>query len=143
MACYVLPRDVIRIHTNDPRVLAIAERLWEPGRCGAQAPLEFAIDVGARAGTALDQPLSEHWTIGAEDVDFSLGARMHGRIECARGRLTGWIEPDLLDEHPSQIARLMLETPAAVMLARRSYGVVHAGAVAGPAGAVVIRGAPG
>jgi hypothetical protein len=143
VACYVLPRDVIRIHTSDPRVLAIAERLWEPGRCRAQAPLEFTIDVAAGDMTALDGPLSEHWSIGAEDVEFSLGQRMRGRIESARGRLTGWIEAALLDEHPSQVARLMLETPAAVMLARRSYGVVHAGAVAGPAGAVVIRGAPG
>jgi hypothetical protein len=38
---------------------------------------------------------------------------------------------------------MLLETPAAVLLARRAYAVVHAGAVTGPRGGVVIRGAPG
>ena len=87
--------------------------------------------------------LSERWSVGAHDVEFSVAGRMSGRIECERARVAGRIASGLIDEHPELVARLMLETSAAVLLARRGYGVLHGGAVAAGGKAVVIRGAPG
>jgi hypothetical protein len=57
--------------------------------------------------------------------------------------MEGAVSPALLASHPSLVVRQLLEAPAALLLARRTYGVVHGGAVVGPGGAVVIRGAPG
>jgi hypothetical protein len=54
----------------------------------------------------------------------------------------GHVSAALVRNQPSLVARLLLETPAAALLARRAYCVLHAGVVAGPAGAVVIRGSP-
>jgi hypothetical protein len=44
---------------------------------------------------------------------------------------------------PSLLSRYLLEAPAAVLLGRRAWQVLHAGAVVGPGGAVVIRGGEG
>jgi hypothetical protein len=93
--------------------------------------------------SALPKRLQEEWAVGADDVELSLSGVLHARIECVRGQLGAWVSSGLVEHEPSLIGRLLLETPAAVLLARRSYGVVHAGAVAGPRGAVVIRGGPG
>lgn len=147
---YVVPRDAIRLETNDPRILALADRLWDRAPAGPDAarrvpaPLAFAIEVSpADDGAPPPQPLEESWSIGTDDAELSLGDQLHARIECASGRLAGCVSAALVSAQPSLVARLLLETPAAALLARRCYGVVHAGAVAGPAGAVVIRGAPG
>ena len=43
----------------------------------------------------------------------------------------------------SFLARTLLEAPAAVLLARRGWRALHAGAVAGPKGAAVVRGGSG
>ena len=109
------------------------------------APLAFAIEVTPADGDApAPQSLEERWKVEGDDAELSLGDdHLHARIECARGQFAGRVSAVLVSDQPSLVARLLLETPAAALLARRSYGVVHAGAVAGPAGAVVIRGAPG
>jgi hypothetical protein len=145
---YVLPGDAIRVVTNDRRVLALADRLWEravtvPAHARrAAGHLAFTIDVSGGSAPSTDA-LVEQWTIGRDDVELSCGEELHSRMECARGRLTGRVSLRLLVDQPSLVTRHLLETPAAVLLARRGYAVVHAGAVVGPAGAVVIRGAAG
>lgn len=68
---------------------------------------------------------------------------LHARVDLVQGCATARVSARWVEHHPSFVARLLLETPTAVLLARRAYGVLHAGAVTGPAGAVVIRGAPG
>jgi hypothetical protein len=144
--CYVVPDDSLRLHTNDVRVVALADRLWDRAPRGAapEAPVEFAIDV---ASSEQDVPFcdagDEQWVIGTDDVELSLRDLLRARIECASGRLAARVASGLVAAQPTLVARLLLEAPAGAMLARRSYGVVHAGAVVGPAGAVVIRGAPG
>jgi hypothetical protein len=105
-------------------------------------PLHFAIDV--REGRLnIPEALTEQWAMGAEDVELSLSRVLQARIAWVRGQLDGWVTAALLDRDPSLVARLLMETPAAVLLARRSYAVVHAGTVVGKGGAVVIRGGPG
>ena len=149
-ASYSLPRDVIRVVTNDPRILLLADRLWDRASRVAvaarqvPAPLALAIEVSA-GDEALGIPahLDERWSVATDDAELSIGDHLHARIECAQGRFVGRVSAALISDHPDLVTRLLLEAPAATLLARRSYAVIHAGAVAGPAGAVVIRGAPG
>jgi hypothetical protein len=150
-ASYVVPRDAISLRTNDPRILALADRLWDRAPAGAgsalrvPAPLGFVIDVvPADDDPPRLQPLEERWKVGTDDAELSLGDdHLHAYIDCARGLLVGRVSAGLVADQPSLVARLMLETPAAALLARRGYCVLHAGVVTGPAGAVVIRGSAG
>jgi hypothetical protein len=106
--------------------------------------LAFAIEVSPGGGEAPPPALAERWSVGTDDVELSLGDdHLYARIECARGGVAGRVSAALVAAQPSLVARLLLETPAAAMLARRGYCVLHAGVVVGPAGAVVIRGSAG
>ena len=147
---YVVPRDVIRLQTNDPRILALADRLWDRAPAGTgvarrvPAPLGFAIEVAAGENDPrAPRRLEERWSTGTDYAELSVGDDVRVRIDGARGQAVGRVSARLLADQPSQVARLLLETPAAALLARRGYCVLHAGAVTGAGGAVVIRGSPG
>jgi hypothetical protein len=148
---YAVPGDAITLGTNDSRILQLADRLWDrtshpaPVQRDARLSLAFAIDVApADPANGLPQQFDERWSMTADEAELSLDDQhLHARIECARGRFVARVSEALVAHHPSVVARLALETPAATLFARRGYGVLHAGAVAGPRGAVVIRGAPG
>lgn len=149
-AWYVVPRDAIRIRTNDARILELADRLWDRVRPGlrstgrTEVPIAFAIDVqGESDGARPSAALTERWGVGTDHAELSLGDHLWARIDCAAGYLIGRVSARLVTHEFSLVARLLLETPAAALLARRGYCVLHAGAVSGPVGAVVIRGAAG
>ena len=148
-ASYVLPRDAIHLGTNDVRLLTLADRLWDRAPAGAapdgraRASMAFTIDVLPAPEGRPPAALEERWDIGTDVVELSLGDHLYARIDGGSGCLVGRVSGGLVSEQPSLVARLLLETPAAVLLARRGYGVLHAGAVAGPGGAVVIRGGAG
>ena len=150
-ASYVVPRDAIRLRTNDPRILALADRLWDqaPAGVGAArrvpAPLALAIEVfPADEDAPLPSSLEERWSVGRGDAELSLGDdHLHARIDGAGAQLVGRVSAAMVARRPSDVARLLLETPAAALLARRGYGALHAGAVVGAGGAVVIRGSAG
>ena len=134
-ASYVLPRDAIHLGTNDLRLLALADRLWDRASAGSgpdggvPASLAFTIDVLPAADDPPPvEPLEERWNIGTDIVELAIGDHLHARIDCGRGSLAGRVSAGLIAEQPSLVARLLLETPAAVLLARRGYGVLHAGA---------------
>ena len=146
---YVVPDDAICVRTNDPRLASLADRLWEraplaPVLPAFRGPVDFAVDVtpGDEDGLAGD-PGEEHWQVGPDVVELSLGEVLEARIDCADGRLVARVSSALLGAEPALVARLLFEAPVGALLARRSYGVVHAGAITGPRGAVVVRGAPG
>ena len=148
---YVVPRDVIRLRTNDPRIVALADRIWDRAPAGTPvarrvpAPLELVIEVfpdGDDRG--LPQRLDERWSVGKDAAELSVGeGHLHALIDGARGQFAGRVADGLVAEQPSLVARLLLETPTAALLGRRGYGALHAGAVVGPIGAVVIRGSAG
>ena len=148
---YVVPRDVIRVLTNDPRIVALADRLWDRAPAGAHvgrrvpAPLALAIEVFPDCDDRpAPQRLEECWNVGKDVAELSVGdGHLHAVIDGARAQFAGRVSAGLVAEQPSLVARLLLETPAAALLARRGYGALHAGAVAGPVGAVVIRGSAG
>ena len=144
-----MPRDTIRIHTNHAAILRLADRLWDRAPAGMRrgrrvpAGLAFTIDVRPVEDGGGPEPGEERWTVGSDHVELSLGRELHARIELAGAHVAARVSTRLVADQPSLVARLLLETPAAVLLARRGYGVLHAGAVVGSAGAVVIRGAAG
>ncbi len=65
------------------------------------------------------------------------------RIDLGRFRMDAEVTEGLLDAVPSFAARTLLEAPTAVLLCHRGFAALHAGAVVGPRGAVVLRGAAG
>jgi hypothetical protein len=147
---YAPPHDRIRIHTNDPRLFALADRLWERAerpalrdKDGRYGELVFELSV---VPDSAEHPLAdgcEQWTVTPQQINLDFAGSLHMRTEIARLRVTGDVTESLLTARPVDVARLLLETPSAELLARRGYVVVHAGTVVGPAGAVVIRGRSG
>jgi len=139
------PGDAIRLASNDERVFRLAGKLWE--RFRPESPARGAIDVrvtvrpGDPAGPVPEKRLV--WQHGADAYTASVEGFLETRIGLQSGRVESWVTSGLLDGAPSFAARTLLEAPAAVLLSRRGFTVLHAGAVVGPGGAVVVRGASG
>jgi hypothetical protein len=143
---YAPPNDHIRIHTNDPRLFALADRLWvraESAGDTRHGELTFALSVIA---DRTEHPLAEaceHWTVAPQQISLDFAGSLHMRTEWPHLRVTGDVTEFLLTTRAADVARLLLETPSAELLARRALMVVHGGTVVGPGGAVVIRGRSG
>lgn len=184
---YAPPGDHVRLSTDEPLLLELAERLWEPAPAGDTGDA-IAIEVVRRTKRPGD--FGEYGT----DKDFLEGARKDGatasgsprhnavpftfeerlrwvhepsefrcevpgvldvRIDLAGAGIRATLAPalslslskrsssSLSSSSRSFLARTLLEAPAAVLLARRGWRALHAGAVTGPRGAVVVRGGAG
>ncbi len=94
-------------------------------------------------GGGTDSPLIERWTVERDAVDLRLGEELAVAVRVPEASVTGWVSEALLGADPGLVTRLLFEVPVATLLQRRSYAVVHAACVAGPAGAVVLRGRSG
>ena len=145
---YAPPNDRIRIATNEPQLLQLADRFWvrtapsTSGEDGHRADLDFTLWVEPeREEMAVEG--CEDWSIESDRIRLDLAGSLSLQIEFHPPRVTGRVAKSLLTGRPAVVARLLLEAPSAELLARRSYRVIHAGAVVGPAGAVVIRGPSG
>lgn len=160
------PGDLVRLTSDEPLVFDLADRLWPP----SFAEETDAIRIEVRRAREDGGPASV-WPQGEADLAFSFeeGQRWtheeHGfrcevqgallvTIDFATARVAANLAPSLsllLSRKSSLIsssllsflARTLLEAPAAVLLGRRGWQVLHAGAVAGPRGAAVIRGPSG
>ncbi|MSR05821.1 MAG: hypothetical protein EXR93_01935 [Gemmatimonadetes bacterium] len=133
------------VTADDPRLLALADRLWPAaaGETGSSLP---PIQIGLRVdspGAAFEGRLTESWTVQRDAVELRLGSQLSVTADVTSASISGWVSADLLEHDPGLIARLLLEVPVAALLQRRAYAAIHAAAIAGPRGAVVLRGAPG
>lgn len=140
---FVPPRDGLALFTHDSRVAAWAERLWERGSIDERA---IRLDVDVLPGPAPDDSLPERllrWTTGEGRFAAEIGESLRVSITERPPRIDVRLAAGLLDAAPLIAARYALEVPVAVLLARRAFTVVHAAAVVGSRGAVVIRGAAG
>ena len=143
---YTVPHDAIRLHTDSPAIYALAGRLWDrdgDGNAGPSDSLQLVLEGTPPGRDVTHEPLLERWTVGPDEAELVLAGALHAHIDCARGSAHVRVVDRLVEEDPGLVTRLALETPVGAMLARRGYAVLHAGAVVGPLGAVVIRGAPG
>ncbi len=120
--------------------------------------LEGAWDGGAAAGgsprsdaTAFTFEETQRWTHEATEFRCKVPDALSLAIDFASARVVARIAPSLSlllskkfsSSLVSFLARTLLEAPAAVLLGRRGWQVLHAGAVVGPRGAAVVRGPSG
>jgi len=138
------PRDCVVLTADDPRLFGLAERLWDRG--GGRSPLpaldfEISVRPGLAPGSNSERALI--WTRTAQGWEVALETSLAVRIDLVSSRVTATVFHGLLEDDPALAARYLLEAPAAVLLSRRVWQVLHAGAVVGSRGAIVIRGGPG
>ncbi|HKC26023.1 MAG TPA: hypothetical protein VKF32_14850 [Thermoanaerobaculia bacterium] len=140
---YAPPRDRLHLSANDARLLDLADRLWER----AEAPPGDAVRVSVRAFPGAEpEALAERrvaWRLGASVYEVAVEGLLAARLDLSARTVDARVSEALLASDPGLAARLLLEAPAAVFLSRRAWCVLHAGAVFGTRGAVVLRGASG
>ena len=139
------PRDSISIDTNDDRLFTLADRLWERNADAPRTTAPIAVRIAVRRGPSLPASAEREivWTHAKEEFSVSLRNVMSVRIRMTDATIEGEVSDDLVAKMPALAARSLLEAPAAVLLSRRAFTVLHAAAVVGRRGAVVIRGASG
>jgi hypothetical protein len=159
---YAPPGDHIRLETDEPRLLDLASQLWVPDSAdspgdaiaievvrGAPSPEDFGGYEDAAPAT-FEEKL--RWKHEAAEFRCEVPGVLDVRIDLAGARIRAVLAPglslSLSKKSPSPslrsfLARTLLEAPAAVLLARRGWRALHAGAVTGPNGAVVVRGDSG
>ena len=146
-SAFLPPRDRVVLETNDARVAALAARLWPPGAAGDEDAIRIRVEVRdgvkpkSRIGDLPERLLA--WEHTPAEFRCSVAGLFSARIVLADATITATAAPELIDFAPGAAARWLLEAPVAILLARRGWRALHAGAVAGPKGAVVVRGASG
>jgi hypothetical protein len=125
-------------------ISSFEERLrWvhEPAefRCVVPGVLDVRIDlararVDARIAASLSLPPSKKSSCSPSPLPLPLPLPLSKKSPSSSSLSSSLI---------SFLARTLLEAPAAVLLARRGWRALHAGAVRGPKGAVVVRGGSG
>lgn len=139
--------EAFRLESNDSRLLDLAARLWEPGPPAGRPgrddtiPIRLLVRPGA-AGDALPERRLA-WELGRSVYLESVPGLLEARIDLEGASVAGAVNDGLLGREPAFVARALLESPAAVLLGRRAFTPLHAGAVVGPRGAVVVRGGAG
>lgn len=136
--------------TAGEELVLLAGRLWDPLDPSPSAGdgALFELSLGLRPGPVAAPPAfaleaAQRWTLSAERIDLEIPGFLGLTIDLPGRRATGWAADSLLRAEPSLVARLLLETPVGVLASRTTHAVLHAGAVCGPRGAVVLRGASG
>ncbi|HEX7614265.1 MAG TPA: hypothetical protein VF554_03205 [Thermoanaerobaculia bacterium] len=145
---FLPPHDRIVLETNDERVAAFAARLWPrgtPDEDGAAIRLRVEVRDGGLPGRQIgDLPERRlFWEHAPTEFRCGIPGLFSARIVLADATITATAAPELLDGASGPAARWLLEGPVAVLLARRGWRALHAGAASGPKGAVVVRGASG
>lgn len=156
---FLPPRDRVVLETNDSRVAALAARLWPQGAADTTEPAGAAIRIhvevrdGGTPGRQIGDLPERHLSWEHTPTEFRCGipGLFTARIVLADATIAATAAAELFDfasaasAGPSSgsIARWLLEAPVAVLLARRGWRALHAGAVTGPKGAVVVRGGSG
>ncbi len=83
------------------------------------------------------------WDLTADLVGLDVAGAVRFRLSIPEREGTVAVSHAALDGPLLRVFRLALETPIAIFLSRSTHNVLHAGAVAGPRGAVVLRGPAG
>lgn len=134
--------DRVRIVAAERAVRDLASALWPaaPDESTGGDELRLAISVSE---TAIEGDPEEalSWTVSEEETlleapGIALSVRPRER------RASASVARSLVAARPDLVTRLLLEAPVTAMKMVRMQ-LLHAGAVVGPAGAVVIRGAGG
>ncbi|HEY3351225.1 MAG TPA: hypothetical protein VGM13_15730 [Thermoanaerobaculia bacterium] len=126
------------------------EGAWEDGAPASGSPR-------GDAGLAFSFEEEQQWVHEGNEYRCDVSGALSLSIDFATARVAAHLAPRLsllLSKKSSSspslsssllsfLARTLLEAPAAVLLGRRGWQVLHAGAVVGPRGAAVVRGPSG
>jgi hypothetical protein len=134
--------DRLFLETGDARVAALAKRLWPEAPPGDSRPHRYGVFVrvveGGR-GEIPREPLA--WTVTEDRLRLDAPGLTLEALP-REGAARGSVSSSLLDAAPDLFVRTLLESPVTAMK-MVSRQLLHAGALAGPKGVVVIRGGPG
>jgi hypothetical protein len=139
---YLPPRDGVLLTTGDSRLFDLASRLWNEGDPGPSV-IEFRLDVLPGGSPSGEAEREVAWQHTERAYRVTIPGHLDVVVDLIAARVAGTLSSGLLDADPALAARCALEAPAAVLLSRRGWQVLHAGAVTGPRGAAVIRGGAG
>ena len=136
----------IDLHTNVAEVGTLAAQLWHAGPPDGEpsrSTISLRISVVEGAGTASPPEALLVWRTRDEGFELDVGSALRGALRFDWREATLTLTRGLLDQAPSFVMRTALEAPAAALLARGAFVALHAAAVSGPRGAVVLRGSAG
>jgi hypothetical protein len=148
---FLPPHDRVVLETNDARVDALAARLWPRGAAddgGGAIRVHVEVRGGGAPGRQIWDLPERHlaWEHTPAEFRCRIPGLFSARIVLADATIAATATAELLDSASALsglAARLLLEAPVAVLLARRGWRALHAGCVSGPKGAVVVRGGSG
>jgi hypothetical protein len=127
--------DRVRVATSDRTLLTLAAALWVDLDEASPGPDGFQLDIeGVETLVREDPEEALRWRVDADETLLAAPG-IHLRVRPPERRAEGTFSRNLLRERPDLVTRLLLE------MVRQQ--VLHAGAVVGPAGAAVLRGAGG
>lgn len=135
-------RDRVRLEAPEPAVPELAASLWPevPDADARADELRLRIEVsdGAVEGDPEEALL---WDVSGDETRLlAPGIEMTVRPRARRASAT--VARGLVELRPALVTRLVLEAPVTAMK-MVTMQLLHAGAVVGPAGAAVVRGAAG
>ncbi|HRY45505.1 MAG TPA: hypothetical protein P5164_16325 [Thermoanaerobaculia bacterium] len=135
-------RDRVRLEAPEPAVPELAASLWPevPDADARADELRLRIEVsdGAVEGDPEEALL---WDVSGDETRLlAPGIELTVRPRARRASAT--VARALVSSRPDLVTRLLLEAPVTAMKMVMMQ-LLHAGAVVGPAGAVVVRGAAG
>ncbi|MAE70111.1 MAG: hypothetical protein CME06_06540 [Gemmatimonadetes bacterium] len=137
------PGDSFLLSAESSEIRALADRLWPPGPGSEvrEPRARFRVSVAKAASEC--STVGESWRVDPPHYLVSYGDRLETRIDTDAATVDAWVGPGLLRTDPYTASRLLLEAPAAILLATRAWQPLHAAAIVGTTGAVVVRGGNG
>ncbi len=135
-------RDLARLEVSEPVVQGLAAALWAevPGADARADELCLRIEV-SDAAVEGDPEEALLWDVSDDETRLAApGIEMTVRPWQRRASAT--VACTLVEHRPALVTRLLLEAPVTAMK-MVTMQLLHAGAVVGPAGAAVVRGAAG
>lgn len=142
MPFYRAGRDLIRLEVSEPIVLELAAALWAEVPGGGAHADELRLRIEVDDGTVEGDPEEAlRWEVTDDETRLAApGIAM--TVRPRERRASASVTRANVELRPALVARLLLEAPVTAM---KMVGMqlLHAGAVVGPAGAVVLRGGAG
>lgn len=139
---YALPGDSLSLEA-DGDLRAHADRLWARAGGAEGSGIEMRIErfEGGAPGPVPERELL--WRHEPDAFHAEIPGCLEMRIDLVSAHARGRVSTGLLAAAPDVFVRTLLEAPVAVLLGRRGFQVLHAGAIVGPRGAAVVRGPAG
>ena len=142
MHVYLAGADRVLLEVPDEALLGLASSLWVEAGLLDRSASGFALAIGPTSeAVASDPEEALSWRVSAEETRLEApGITM--TVRPREGRASASVARSLIVSRPDLVTRLALEAPVTAMKMVRMQ-LLHAGAIVGPAGAAVIRGAAG